>query len=236
MHHRPSNSSTAAWVAAVTALLAVLAIAAVAAASTPKVTIRIEGSKRTLLATTSIPAPSSGSITNNGAPKGGCPADSAAGVLNVATKGSWGGSWSSKYDDYLITKILGDTESGTKSYWEILVNNVAASTGACEIKLHPGERLVFAAVPLTGAGYPMATKAPASARAGKPFKVAVVYYDGKGVAKPLAGATVKGAGTSATTNAKGIARLTDSRAGRITLAASKNGYVRAAAVTVKVRS
>ena len=236
MHRRPSISSTAAFVAGATALVAVLVVAAVAAASAPKVTIRIEGGKRTLLATTTVQAPSSGSITKNGAPKGKCPADSAAGVLNVATKGNWSGSWSSKYGDYLITKILGDTESGTKSYWEILVDNVAASTGACEIKLHPGDRLLFAAVPLTGTGYPLVTKAPAKAKAGKPLSVKVDYYNGKGAAKPLAGATVKGAGASSTTNAKGIARLTDAHAGTITVKASKTGYIRAGAVTVKVTS
>jgi hypothetical protein len=236
MHRRPSISSTAAFVAGATALVAVLVVAAVAAASAPKVTIRIEGGKRTLLATTTVQAPSSGSITKNGAPKGKCPADSAAGVLNAATKGNWSGSWSSKYGDYLITKILGDTESGTKSYWEILVDNVAASTGACEIKLHPGDRLLFAAVPLTGTGYPLVTKAPAKAKAGKPLSVKVDYYNGKGAAKPLAGATVKGAGASSTTNAKGIARLTDAHAGTITVKASKTGYIRAGAVTVKVTS
>jgi hypothetical protein len=234
MHRRPSISSTAGWVAGAAALVGVLVIAAAAAASAPKVTIRIEGSRRTLLATTTVQAPSSGSITKDGARKGDCPAVSAAGVLNVATKGSWSGSWSSKYDDFLITKILGDTESTKTSYWEILVDNVAASTGACEIKLHAGEQLLFAAVPLTGTGYPLAIKAPAGATTGKPFSVTVVSYNGKGVAGPLAGATVTGGGASATTNAKGIARLTERHAGTITLAASKTGYVRAAAVSVKV--
>src|ERR1700689_2341082 len=99
MHRRPSISSIAGWLAGAGALVSVLVVAAVAAAIAPKVTIRIEGSKRTLLATTTVQAPSSGSITRDGAAKGACPADSAAGVLNVGAKGRWSGSWSSKYDD-----------------------------------------------------------------------------------------------------------------------------------------
>jgi hypothetical protein len=236
MHHRPRSSSIAALLAAAAAVLVTFVVAGAALASSPKVTIRIEGGKRTLLATKTIQAPSGGSITKGGAPKGACPADSAAGVLNAATKGSWSGSWSSKYNDYLITKILGDTESGKTSYWEILVNNVAASTGACEIALHPGAQVVFAAVPLTGTGFPLAAKAPVSAKAGKQFAVKVVYYTAKGAAKPLAGASVAGAGHSAATNAKGVAEVTGAHAGTFTLRASKAGYVRAAAVTVKVTS
>ncbi len=234
VYRRPSISSTAGLSAGAAALVGLLVVAAAAAASAPKVTIRIEGRQRTLLATTTVQAPSTGSITKDGAPKGDCPADSAAGVLNVATKGNWSGSWSSKYDEFLIAKILGDTESTKTSYWEILVDNVAASTGACEIKLHAGEQLLFAAVPLTGTGYPLAIKAPASATAGKSFSVTVVDDNGKGVAEPLAGATVTGGGARATTNAKGIARLADAHAGTIIVTATKAGYVRAAAVTVKV--
>jgi len=236
MHRRPSISSTAAFVAGATALVAVLVVAAVAAASAPKVTIRIEGGKRTLLATTTVQAPSSGSITKNGAPKGKCPADSAAGVLNAATKGNWSGSWSSKYGDYLITKILGDTESGKTSYWEILVNNVAAETGVCEIKLRPGDRLLFAVVSVKATGYPLAITAPAHAKPGKPFNVKVVDYNGKGHAVALAGAVVKDGHASVKTNAKGIAKLTDAKAGKLILGASKTGYVRAATVTVKITS
>lgn len=213
-----------------------VATAACAAAAGPTVTVRIEGAKGTLLAATTVQVPGSGSITKGGAPVGKCPADSAAGALNVATKGSWAGSWSSKYDDYLVTKILGDTEGGTKSYWEILVNDVTASTGACEIKLHAGEGLLFAAVSLTGKGYPLVIKAPATAMAGASLKVTVDAVNGKGVAVPLAGATVSGAGATATTDAQGVATLAVKSSGTVMLRASETGYVRAAAAKVTVSS
>jgi hypothetical protein len=208
--------------------------AALAASSGPKITVRIEGAKNTLLPTTTAQVPGSGSITVDGAPAGKCPADSAAGALNVATKGSWGGSWSSKYDDYLITRILGDTESGTKAYWEILVNNLAASTGACEIKVDAGEQLLFAVVPATGKGYPLVIKAPTTATAGSSLKVTVDAVNGKGVAVPLAGATVSGGGATATTNTQGVAALAVKHAGTLSLGASETGYIRAATVTATI--
>jgi hypothetical protein len=222
-------------VGAVAGAIALAAVAtAVAAGSGPKVTIRIEGAKRTLLATKTVDLPASGSITRFGAPAGKCPADSAAGVLNVATKGSWSGSWESKYNDYFVSKILGDTEDGSKSYFEILVNNVPAATGPCEIKLKAGDQLLFGAVPLSGKGYPLVIKAPKTATKGSSLKVTVDAVNGKGKAAPLAGATVSGGGASAKTGAKGIATLKLKHAGKLTLGASKAGDIRAATVTVRV--
>jgi hypothetical protein len=209
---------------------------ALGAASGPRITIRIEGAKRTLLGPTTLRAPAGGWVTKGGAPKGKCPADSAAGALSAATHGAWSGSWSKKYDDYLITKILGDTERGRKAYWEILVNDVGASAGACALRLHPGERLLFAVMPLSGTGYPLVLSAPKSVAVGAPLKVGVAYVNGKGVSAPLGGATVSTArGTSAKTNARGIATLRPKRAGELTLRARKPGYVRAAVREVRVR-
>ncbi|MHB8658238.1 MAG: DUF4430 domain-containing protein [Solirubrobacteraceae bacterium] len=124
--------------------------------------------------------------------RGACLADSAAGALNAATHGRWSGSFSKSYKDYFITAILGDTESGSKTYWEILVNNVPASTGACEVRLHRGDRLLFAAVPVTGpAVYPIGILAPSIATAGRSFAVKIVSYTASGKAKTLPGVTVR---------------------------------------------
>jgi hypothetical protein len=219
-------------------VIALVAVAtAVAAGSGPKVTIRIEGAKRTLLATKTVEVPASGSIMRFGAPTGACPAASATGVLNVATKGSWSGTWDSKYNDYFpVSTILGDTENVSKSYFEILVNNVPASTGPCEIKLKAGDQLLFGAVPLSGKGYPLVIKAPTTARAGAPLKVTVDAVNGKGKSAPLTGATVTGSGATATTNTKGVATVTPKHVGKLTLGASKAGDIRAATVTVRVAS
>jgi hypothetical protein len=219
--------------ATVVATLAMPA-AALAAATGPAVTVRVEGLKRTLLAPTVI-HPHSGSITKYGAPTGTCPAASAQGALDVATHHDWAGSWSTTYQEYEILSILGETHSfSSKDYWEIFVDNVAASAGACELKLHSGEQLLFAAVPNSPPTYPLALEAPKSATVGHTFTAKVVYFKGSGKAVPLAGATVSVAGHSGRTNGHGTVSLTPSRAGTFMLDADHAGYVRAAPVTLHV--
>jgi hypothetical protein len=208
--------------------------AAAVAATGPAVTVRVEGLKRTLLSPTVIHA-HSGSITKFGAPAGKCPAASAQGALDVATHHDWGGSWSTTYAEYEILSILGETHSfSSKDYWEIFVDNVAASSGACQLTLHSGEQLLFAAVPDSPTTYPLALEAPTSAKVGHTATVKVVYFNGRGKAKPLSGATVSVAGHSVKTNGHGTVRLTPSHAGTFVLRAEHAGYVRAAPVTVHV--
>jgi Domain of unknown function (DUF4430) len=220
---------------AVLASLLALAPAAGASHDPAPVTIRIEGKTKTLLASTDVKT-HPGSITVGGAPKGACPAKSAQGALDVATDHKWSGKWYGKYDEYEIFTILGDHESGTKYFWEIFVNNVAATAGACEIKLKPGDRLLFAAVSVKGIAYPTALIAPSHAVANQPFKVKVVYYNAKGKAKPLAGAVVSVKGHSAKTGSNGTITLTGDSAGTYSISESKSGYVRAVPVTVHVTS
>ena len=215
-------------------VVAVLTIPAAAVAATgPAVTVRVEGLKRTLLAPTVI-HPRSGSITKFGAPNGKCPADSAQGALDVATRHQWGGSWSATYQEYEILSVLGETHSfSSKYYWEIFADNVASSAGACELKLHSGEQLLFAAVPDSGTTFPLALEAPKSATVGHRFTVKVVYFKGaKAIA--LAGATVSVGGQRGKTNSHGTVALTASHAGTFVVHAQRAGYVRAAPVTLHV--
>ena len=206
-----------------------------ASAADPSVTVRVEGLKRTLLLPTATHT-HAGWITKYGAPTGECSAKSAQGALDVATRHRWRGTWSTQYGpEYEITSILGETHSfSSKYYWEIFVNNVAASAGACELKLHAGEQLLFAAVRDSGTAFPLALEAPRSARVGQTFSVKVVYFTAKGIAKPLSGATVSVAGHSGKTNRRGIVPLTPDHAGTFVLHAQRLGYIRAAPVTVRV--
>jgi hypothetical protein len=225
----------------VTPAVAVLTMPAVALASAPAVTVRVEGLKKTLLLPKVVHA-HGGWITRFGAPKGQCSAKSGMGALDVATHHRWSGIWSTQFGaDYEVMSILGETHNFNrerKSYWEIFANDVASLKGACEIKLHPGEQLLFAAVPQTGVEYPLAARVLTKPVAGHPFQVRVVYYDAKGRAKPLAGAKVTVGGisaepvpnsqSSATTNSRGVATLTDNHPGLAEISASKRGYIRSA--------
>jgi Domain of unknown function (DUF4430) len=194
---------------------------AVALAAAPTVSVRIEGASRTLLPATNVRG-HTGSITKGGAPAGACPATTAAGALDVATHHKWNGS----YGTYglSVTSILGESHPFTSSeYWSIFVNGRYASAGICGLKLRSGEQILFAAVPDKGTEYPIVLSAPAHATTGHGFTVKATYFGAKGGAKPLAGVAVKGAGT---TNAKGITTVTATKKGKLSLIASRAGYIR----------
>jgi len=122
------------------ALVLVMVPAALAAA--PAVTVQVQGKSKTLLAATTVEVPA-GSITKGGAPAGKCPDDSAQGALDVATHSRWSGKWYASYKEYLITSILGTSETGKKYYWGLYVNGKPASKGACDVKLKAGDKILF---------------------------------------------------------------------------------------------
>jgi hypothetical protein len=212
----------------------VAALAAPAFAAPTKTSFRVEGASQTLLPAKSVTVPTGGSITKGGAPKGACPANSAAGAFNVATGGNWSGTYSSGLG-ILVTKILGESAVFSKGhYWEFFVDNHAASVGICEQKVKASDQLLFASVPAKGAAeFPIVISAPAKATAGTSFQVKASYYPTKSnTAKPLAG--VSFTGVTGKTNAKGVATVTATKAGKLSLVGSKSGEIRSAATTVSV--
>jgi len=223
--------------ATVTGVMALLlASSALAGSGAPAtVTVRIEGLSKQLLASTKVTT-HTGSITKDGTPVGRCPATSAAGALDQAAHHNWGGTYDKTYG-LEITSILGESHPFTpaKDYWEIFVNNAAAQAGACALTLHSGEQLLFAAVPDSGpTEYPIAITAPPHSTAGHAFTAKVVYYNAKGKAKPLAGATVTVKGHSAKTGSAGTIKLTPGSAGTFVVNATKKGYIRAAPLSLHV--
>jgi hypothetical protein len=220
--------------AACAATAALIVPGAFAAGTSPRVTVRVEGLKHTLLAPTTVEAPATGSITKGGTPRGKCSTDSAAGALDVATHHRWGAHYSSSFGDIEVLSILGETHKfSSKYFWEIFVNNIAATKGACHIKLRKGQQLLFAAVPsaLGSAESPTALTAPSHATSNVPFKVKVVWFNQlTHKAKPLAGAVVDGVKT----NGFGLARITATHSGTLVLQATKKGFIRTAPVRVTV--
>jgi hypothetical protein len=214
-----------------TLALAVASPAALGAGT--QVTVRVEGKTRTLLQTKSVHT-HGGFITRGGAPSGACPATSGIGALDVATKHRWGGNYDSSFG-LAVTSILGEAHTFSSNYfWEIFIDNKPASVGACGLSLKRGDSLVFAAVPTKGREDLTAIRAPRSVAAGKPFRVKVVRYTPGGVAKPLAGAPVRLGKKSVLTNAHGVATVTITGTGTVTLHSAPKGEVRPAPVTVRV--
>jgi hypothetical protein len=114
---------------------------ALAAGTGPSVTVQIKSTSKTLLKPTVVHG-ETGSVTKGGTPKGKCPGNSAAGALDAATHGKWTAKYFASLHDVFITSILGVKPPG-KDFWEIVVNGKPANTGACEIKLRAGQKLLF---------------------------------------------------------------------------------------------
>jgi hypothetical protein len=193
---------------------------AASAASGTAVSVRVEGLKRTLLAPTLVHV-HAGSITRYGAPSGACPASSATGALDNATRHHWVGTWSSSFSDYEVTSVLGERHTFTSKYfWEIFVNNVAASSGACAVTLQRTDQLLFAAVPQTGTAYPIVLRVLGEPVVGRALEIKVYYRKGH-ASKPVSGAQVAGTGIApGTTDAHGIATITPTQAGKLVVRAS----------------
>jgi hypothetical protein len=203
------------------------------AAAGTRVSVRVEGVKHVLLAPKTVQAPTSGSFTTGGTPSGVCPKNSAAGALDVATHHRWNGTYSSGLG-IEVTQILGETDKYSPHgyYWSIYVNNVSATEGICDLKLKPGEQILFAAIPASGKATLLGLTGPAKVTAGRAFTLKVVAYDAKGKAKPIAGVKVSGA--SRPSNAHGLVTVTASRRGTAHFTAAGKGFVRSAPLTVKV--
>lgn len=213
-----------------------IACSAVALAAGTKVNVRIEGLKKTLLAATPVHT-HGGWIHKQGAPAKSCRATSAAGALDVATDHNWGAHYDKQFKQLEIISILGETHKfSSLDFWEVFVNNRPASVGACEQQLRRGQHLLFAAVPDSRIEYPIGIRAPRHATVNKRFDVHIVYFNAKGIAKPLNHARVTVHGKSVRTKANGIVGIKWGSAGRITISASRRGYIRAAPASVVLAS
>jgi hypothetical protein len=154
-------------------------------------------------------------VTKDG---GACSGTSAAGALELGTRGNWEGVWSAKYSDYEVTSIDGRSfpfEEGSPAnyYWSFWRNNRYEEVGVCEAELEAGDQVLFVpscygpSCPPEPTGI-LGIVAPATAEVGKPLRVTVDRYNAKGEPSPLSGATVSGGGTSAETDSEGHATLT----------------------------
>jgi len=202
------------------------------------VTVRIEGPHSTLLPATTVSL-SAGTIAKDGIASDTCSSQSAAGALELATRGDWTGTWSATYSAYFLSAIDGVSFPGTGSqYWAFWVNGAPASQGICGIDPKPGDSILFFP-DCYGKGCPksagvLGIKAPAIAVAGRPITVTVTAYsDASGAPSPARGVTVAGGGVRAKTAADGTAQITFAKPGRFTLHVSAPHAIRTEA-TVSV--
>ncbi len=219
-------------------LLATLALAGAppALAGAP-VTVRVEGLNQTLLGPTQVTTDAT-PVVKDANIEHSCSGASAAGALQLATGGSWGGEWFESLHGYSVETILGEThafepEAPANYFWSYWLDNKASSTGICEGELQAGQSILFFPECFSETGAcppppnPLGVSAPVAAQLGAPIGVTVTSYDNvSGAASPAAGAAVTGGGAGATTDSAGHATLAISQTGNVQLQVTAPGSVR----------
>ncbi|HEV2997830.1 MAG TPA: hypothetical protein VGX16_01900 [Solirubrobacteraceae bacterium] len=209
------------------ALLCVLASAAGAAGTPAIVTVRVEGLGHTVVLPTQVTT-TTAPVVKDGKPEDSCTGTSAAGALELATAGNWGGTWNKAFG-YSVERVVEESFPFTGAYyWSLWLKDHEAETGVCGAELENGEEvLLFPGCYSESKGVcppvaplPLGIEAPVIAEARTPVRVTVSMYNSKGEASPAVGATVSGGGTSSTTDSGGHATLMFAGDGTYTLQVS----------------
>jgi hypothetical protein len=214
MHVMPRRIRPALAGALFLLLAAGAVVAPVALAGAPATaTVRVLGPAPTYEALTppTQVTTTTASVTKNG---GSCPGTSVAGALELATRGDWEGTWSSKYSDYEVISIDGRAYPFGEGlpYWSFWLNNKYEEEGVCAAELEAGDQVLFFPECFSETECPSPThvlgiEVPPTAEVGKPTSVTVVSYNTKGERSPAAGANMGGWGSSAVTNSEGKATV-----------------------------
>jgi hypothetical protein len=211
---------------------ALMGTAAASAAGPATVTVRVVGENgQSLLPLTQVTT-TTAPVVKDGKPEDSCTGTSAAGALELATKGNWSGAWNSSFG-YGVETIEGVSYPFTQpDFWTFWTDNKEASEGICGAKseLSQGDSVLFFVScfsEIMGGCPPapnvLAIEAPATAEVGKPTTVTVLSYpNAGGEPVPAVGATVEGGGdaNALPTNAQGQTTLIFSGDGNYTIDAT----------------
>jgi hypothetical protein len=191
------------------------------AAAPPAAFVRVEGTGATLLAQTLVQTTSATQVKGKA-----CPGTSAAAALDAATAGNWAGSYSTKFSDYLVGTILGETPTGN-NFWTLWVNGRSSSTGGCSTPLHPADHVLWfdcvADANFNCTNNPLSLSAPSVVQRNHAFNATVTQLDGAGHSAPITGAAVSGNGVAGVSGTGGSTRLVAHQRGVITIQATKSG-------------
>jgi len=231
---------------ALAGLAVAVALAAPALAAPANVTVRVEGEGQTLLPRTAV-ATDANPVLADGA--NACPGTSAGGALFKSVSGELAGTWGGF--GYQLLTIKGETHddpfpADPALYWSFWVNYEFQNAGLCGTEVQEGDDvlLLVDCFSTTGACAPRTplrlSGVPATVAPGQAVTVKVeqfrTEYDPVAdrtntTPEPADGATIAAGGQTVTTAADGTATLTLGTPGPVSIAASKAGRVRTAAVT-----
>lgn len=168
--------------------------------------------------------------TNNNANPTAGPTATAALDDAAGTGGfTFDGTYSSQFDDFLITRIGPDTQTAA-AFWGIFRGSQLTPVGGCQQRVGLGDEVLFAYDAFTeehAAKHVLELAGPNTATTGRP--VVVTVTDGT-TGGPVADARVDGA----TTGADGKATVTFDTAGAKRLKAERSDFIRSNALSVMV--
>jgi hypothetical protein len=242
-------------------LLVLFSLGAGAAAAPMTVSLRVEGSAKTLfegpVSVEAIADPpgielksSGGShpcdVKDNGENGGfgaaGAPPTAVLYDAATAQGLALDGTWSESLHDFEITQVGEDISNngGNGEYWGYAVDFTTAEVGGCQIRLSPGSEVLWA-YNFFGLTHLLSLSGPSTVQAGVPFTVHVV--DGQ-TGEPVAGAAigedVEGVTTtipsSPVTDASGNATITLAHIGSVKLKATQAESVRSNGLAISVTS
>lgn len=194
------------------------------AASPAKVSVRVEAPGRTLVDTTLTTARQP-VVGKDGDKTHSCTGTSAAGALEVATRGDWDATWFNGLG-YSVETIRGvRAPADFSAYWTLWLNDRLSMTGVCDTELEKGDEVLSFLCTATP-DFSSCTNLPLDlvlqrVRGGVAI-VKVVLLKGDGTSTSVAGAKVRGGERVVTSNAAGIARVT-LRDGESALRATRAG-------------
>ena len=217
-------------------LTAAMLLAAPAAAAAPaNVQVRAEGTTATVVPRTPVTT-TTAAVNKDGQPGHECTGTSAAGALERATAGDWGGTWFAGLG-YSVDRVRSVSSDPASQYWALWVNYRYSDVGICDAELQTGDDVLLF-VDCFGAGCtspkPLRlSRVPATAAPGASAGVLVETFQVSGFpsvtqAVPAAGATVSVGGRHFTTGADGVAAVTFAGSGPVTVQATKADHVRSA--------
>ena len=169
-------------------------------------------------------------VVKDGKSEDSCTGTSAAGALELATKGNWDGEWNKSFG-YGVETLEGVSYPFTQpDYWSFWRDNKLSTTGVCDTELSSGDNLLFfvecysetaGVCPPTPPNV-LAIEVPATVEVKKPVTVNVLSYPNAGGApEPAQGVIVEGGGDSNAppTNAQGQTTLVFAGDGKYTIQA-----------------
>jgi hypothetical protein len=179
-----------------------------------------------------------GEVFTNGGAQSGTPTTALRDAA-LASSQEFNAIWSTSLGDFFVTQFGSDKEQG-EAAWGFAVNYTTAPVGGCQIRLAPGNEVLWA-YNYFNLKHLLSLTSPSSANVGSPITLHVVDgQTGASIAGAAIGEDVAGVTTtipgSPLTNAEGNVTITFAHAGTVKLKATQPESVRSNAISVCVHN